>query len=123
MGCQAKTTTMNKTVKMVSKSLLIAAVCFLSSQAFAGSSTAIDNVKLQIQNEIQVPEEVKLSSPQEVKVRFVVEPDGKLEVLSLEGGDQSFLDSISAQLKEITLNQAEGLQEYLFNYTLTFIQL
>lgn len=114
---------MNKALKTVSKTLLIAAVCFFSSQAFAGSGTAIDDVKLQIQNEIQLPEDVKFSGPKEVKVRFVVEPNGKLEVLSLEGEEQSVLDSIAIQLKEITLNQTEGLQEYLFNYTLKFIQL
>lgn len=92
--------------------------------ASAAPGSAIDNVKLRIQQEIEAPADVNWEEETQLKVQFKVEEDGKVEVIAVEGEEEEgFMDSIKQQLLEISFDQAETLQNYIFSYTLTFIRM
>lgn len=84
--------------------------------------TALDDVKLQLQEEIHAPANMPEYEETSVQIQFTVNEEGKMDIVSLEGEYDNLLNSIKEQVKDLTVDQAASMQQYLFNFTLRFIQ-
>jgi hypothetical protein len=105
--------------------LLIAALLFVNAFVFAHSpSEDAPRLKKEIKKKISYPDFAKESKLHgEVRVHFVVKPDGNIEVKQINSSHEHLADHVIRQLEQIVVNDRQAIGDHYAKFSFRFVEM